>query len=41
MVPKLSESGLSSDVPNSEAEALVVDFFDVEADGGYWGDGLV
>ena len=41
MVPKFSESGLSSNVPNSEAESLIVHFFNIESNGRHGGDGLV
>ena len=41
MVPEVSKFGLSSNVPDCELQAFVVDFFDVETDGGYGCDGFV
>lgn len=32
VMPEVPEFGLSSNVPDSKLEALVVDFFDIEAD---------
>ena len=40
-MPYIPEDGLSTDVPDGELQSLVVDFFDIEADGGYWDDVLI
>lgn len=41
MMPKVSEPGLSPNVPDSEAESSVVDFLNIESDSGDWGHGLI
>lgn len=40
-MPKFSESGLSSDIPDSEVESSVVHFLDIEANSGNRGNSLI
>ena len=40
MLPELSDFILSSDVPNGEFDLLELNSFDIESDGGNWGDNL-